>query len=332
MYLSALTIGYAVPGSDFEAVTHGVFQSAANLQLTKAGKLITLVGSGEADLPQGIRLDTPTDFSFAGLGTGEAVTCRDGILRINSISLTADLCKVRIWKCDLPALNVDMTNAAVGFAWRSVWEALNKRQLLSGAEIVADNLFNPDEIAQSVISRRAGEAIRALVDATRQRNLDDISMLNTLIGLGTGLTPSGDDLLVGYLAGLWCLVRGRPDREQFISGLGRRVVRLSRRTNDISRTYLYHAARGQVSSRLAALAEAISRGESGGPLLSTAKSAMRVGHTSGMDAVTGLLFGLATWDILPFINSVVPIWLQDLPWLYPSLAFPSVDKVWNMNA
>jgi len=58
---------------------------------------------------------------------------------------------------------------------------------------------------------------------------------------------------------------------------------------------------------------------------------MRVGHTSGMDVVTGLLFGLATWDILPFINSVVPIWLQDLPWLYPSLAFPSVDKVWNMK-
>jgi hypothetical protein len=197
VYLSALTIGYAVPEGDFEASVHSVFQSAANLRLAKSGKLLSLIGSGEADLPQGIRLDTPADFSFAGLGAGEAAACRDGILRIDCISLTVDFHKARIWKCDLPTLNVDLTNPAVESAWRFVWQALNKRQLLSGAEIIADNLFNSDEMAQSVISRRAGEAIHALVDATRQRNLGDISMLNTLIGLGTGLTPAGDDLLPG---------------------------------------------------------------------------------------------------------------------------------------
>jgi hypothetical protein len=297
MYLSALTIGYAVPGDDFEAVTHSVFESAANLQLSKGGKLITLVGSGEADLPQGIRLDMPADFSFASLGVGEAAVCRDGILRIDCISLTVSLHKARIWKCDLPALNIDLTNSSVESAWRSVWDALNKRQSQAGAEIVADDLLRSDETLRAGVPQKAREAMRGLLQATRQADLTDAATaVRALIGLGSGLTPAGDDLLAGYLAGLWCTVQNERGREQFLSGLGGAVVRLSRQTNDISRTYLYHAARGQVSSRLTALAEVISRGESGEPLLTIAESAMRVGHSSGMDAVTGLLLGLEAWE------------------------------------
>jgi hypothetical protein len=109
------------------------------------------------------------------------------------------------------------------------------------------------------------------------------------------ITPSGDDLLVGYLAGLWCAVLDNSERAQFVANLGKAVVRLSRRTTDISRAYLYHAARGQVSSRLADLAEAICRGENLERISMTVESAMQVGHTSGMDVVTGLLIGLVIW-------------------------------------
>jgi hypothetical protein len=122
------------------------------------------------------------------------------------------------------------------------------------------------------------------------------SSIEKLIGLGAGLTPSGDDLLVGYLAGLWCAVWDKSELAQSVSNLGKVVVRLSRQTNDISRTYLYHASRGQVSSRLADLAEVICRGQNSDRLLTTVASAMQVGHTSGMDAVTGLLIGLAAWE------------------------------------
>jgi hypothetical protein len=62
-----------------------------------------------------------------------------------------------------------------------------------------------------------------------------------------------------------------------------------------SRIYLYHAVRGQVSSRLVALAKAIARGEDSSHLLQTAEDAMQVGHSSGMETVTGLLVGLSAW-------------------------------------
>ena len=294
MYLNAITIGYAVPSENFTASVHSVFQSAINLQLYDSDKLLTLLASGEMDLPQGIRLDTPKDYTFEIFSVGEQVTCQDNVLRLDS--LTVDLRSARRWRCDLPILKADTTKPAVSAAWNCVWEALNKRQILSKAEIVAEYLFRSDEIKSTSISRKAGKSMQNLVKATRRYDSTNTSVVNSLIGLGSGLTPSGDDLLIGYMTGLWCTVQGRRERVQFVSDMGETIIRRSSKTNDISRTYLYHATQGQVSIRLANLAEAIGRGENPDRLLEAAEAAMRVGHTSGMDVVTGLLVGFAAWE------------------------------------
>ncbi|MDI6770393.1 MAG: DUF2877 domain-containing protein [Anaerolineales bacterium] len=333
MYIEAISVGCGLPRTDFAACVHSVFQSAANLRLARGSRLLTLLASSQADLPQGIRLNTPQGFSFERLSLGEQATSRDGLLRFEpsrcyaNSSLTIELRGASRWKCDLPGLNADLTVPAVAAAWESVCQALSKRQELSGSDILAGNLFRPNAAFQAG-ARKAGEALRKLVDLTRRYDLSDTSAVGALIGLGTGLTPGGDDLLVGYLAGLWCTVRDSDERARFISTLGKTVIRLSRQTNDISRTYLYHAARGQVSSRLAALAEAIcaqhpsmnshrpgvlpggqrllGRGDNSDRLLDAAEAAMRVGHTSGMEAVAGLLVGLTVWN-----NSKTPPPLAD---------------------
>ncbi|HEX2995414.1 MAG TPA: DUF2877 domain-containing protein [Anaerolineales bacterium] len=292
MYLSAISLGYAVPDGSFDASVHSVFRSALNLRLNGENNLITLIASNDDDLPQGIRIEIPDEFTFEDFGLGELVFCRDGILRFNNNSLTIQLSGARRWKCDLPALEFDRADPATSAAWRFVWEALNERQRISKAEIVAERLL--DESKQEGVLHRASKAMRDLRHATQQYQ-SNIPAVEGLIGLGSGLTPSGDDLLVGYLAGLWCAVRGQSERAQFISRLGETVVSLSSRTNDISRTYLYHAVRGQVSSRLANLAEAISQGTNHERLSEIAEASFKVGHTSGMDAVTGLLIALTAW-------------------------------------
>jgi len=297
MYIEVLTSGYAVPQPNFDATVHSVFQSAANLRLTRDGKLLTLVTAGEADLPQGIRLNSPTGFSFDGLQVGEALVCRGGLVRLDKLALTISFHNAITWKCDLPALKMDFAKLEVQSAWRVVWNVLNTRQLLAKAEIVADNLFRPGEEPQAVMPKKARLAMQVLVRATQEADLMAASAAaKILTGLGPGLTPAGDDLLAGYLAGLWCAVGDHRDHVQFVSNLGKQVVRLSRRTNDISRTYLDHAVNGQVSSRFAALVEAISRGESPEALLKIAENAMHCGHTSGMDTVTGLLVGIFAWN------------------------------------
>ena len=299
MYRRAISIGDAVPRTDSNATVHSVFRSAMNLHLTRGSKLLTLVASSEADLPQGIRVASSGDFSFEVFRAGEQANCRDDILRLGL--LTVELCDARRWKCDLPALQADLTNLAVSTSWQRAWQTLNERQIQSNAEIVAEDLFRSDQTIRAGVPRKVGEATRNLVEAARRYNLSAASSVRALIGLGAGLTPSGDDLLVGYLAGLWCSVLDKRERVKFVGSLGKAVIRLSCRTNNISRTYLYHASRGQVSSRLAELAETICRGENSDRLTSTIESALRVGHTSGMDAITGLLLGLVTW-----VNPALP--------------------------
>jgi hypothetical protein len=296
MHLNAISIGYAIPRTDFDATVHSVFHSAINLRLNKWISLLTLVTSNEANLPQGIRVDTPDDFSFGVFSPGESVTCRDDILRFGSSALTIDMHGAGSFICDLASLQANMSDLSAASAWRYVWQILNERQIQLNAEIIAQDLFRSDEKIRAGVPRKAGEAMRELFVAARQFDLAAASSINALIGLGSGLTPSGDDLLVGYLAGLWCTVQDRPERLQFVSDLGKEIIRLSQQTNDISQTYLSHASRGQVSSRLTNLAEVICRGKNLDHLLAAVKPAMQAGHTSGMDAATGLLIGLVNWE------------------------------------
>jgi hypothetical protein len=296
MHLKVISIGYAVPRMDFDSTVHSVFHSAINLSLDKGRSLLTLVTSNEADLPQGIRVDTPENFSFEIFRAGELVTCRDDLLRFSSSALTIDLHGAGLFSCNLPALQADMTNPVVATAWRRAWQTLNERQIHSGAEIIAQDLFRSGETIRAGGPRKAGEAMQSLFKATQRYELtSSVSPARALIGLGAGLTPSGDDLLVGYLAGLWCSVSDMSERVQFISSLGKTIIQLSQQTTDISRAYLFHASRGEVSSRLVDLAEAICHGENSDRLVAITESAMQAGHTSGMDVVSGLLVGLATW-------------------------------------
>ena len=263
--------------------------------------MLTLFAGKEADLPQGIRVDPPGDPDFGAFQPGQNVTCRQDTLHCGS--LTVELQGAALWKCDLPSLRGNLTKPGVHGAWQGAWQALNKRQMLRGAEIVGEELMRPDETRPPSVLSRMSEGIRGLLDATRRYDLASAPSLASMIGLGSGLTPSGDDILVGYLAGLWSTSHARPDRTRFISNLGEAVIGLSNRTNAISSTYLYHSARAQVSSRLAELAAAICGGKAAASVLPVAEAAMQVGHTSGMDAVTGLLIGLAAWTDAPMFPS-----------------------------
>ncbi|MGE5320477.1 MAG: DUF2877 domain-containing protein, partial [Hyphomicrobiaceae bacterium] len=143
---------------------------------------------------------------------------------------------------------------------------------------------------------QAARCLRTIMEATRRSGTVPSEALRALIGLGPGLTPSGDDLVAGYLIGLRCAARGKKERLRFLSDLGSAVIRLSAQTNDISRTCLFHAARGRASSRVLDLAGAICSGAPRAQAVKHTVAAMRLGHTSGADTVTGLLIGLAVWD------------------------------------
>ena len=293
--LRAISLGSAVPRLSFETTVHSAFRSAANLQLVGEAALLTLLLSGQGDLPQGIRVEAPERFTFEDLAVGTAGSCRDGVLTLGR-SIVVDLRHGNYWECDLSTLDADMTDPAVGAAWRCVWHALSERRERSAYALLDGGLPHEVRGHQSIVVQQMRQAVRRMLDATEEFDLAGMQAAGSLVGLGPGLTPGGDDLLTGYLAGLWCATRGKVERRDFVSAVGDLVIRFSNRTNDIGRTYLGHAARGQVASLLVDLAAAICRGENRARVLACAEGAVDVGHTSGMAAVHGLLLGLQAWD------------------------------------
>ena len=291
MRVHAVSIGQAVPRENFDASIQSVFDSAVNLRLTQQDRLITVLLSDHYELPQGIRLATQA-VPLNLLKIDQHAAVRGGILRFASSALSIDLRGAPVWTCPIPALNTDMSSSSVQEGWTMVWGLLNKRQRLHATDIIASDLFQGN--TGSALSQRMSEPVMELIVSTERLDTEaSLQAAQKMIGLGPGVTPSGDDLLIGFLAGLWSLAGENQPRLSFIQSFGSALSSITTQTNEISRTYLYYATRGQFASSLSNLAEAIAKG---GEVSQAAQYAMRVGHSSGMDSVTGLLIGLRIWD------------------------------------
>lgn len=110
-----------------------------------------------------------------------------------------------------------------------------------------------------------------------------------LIGLGPGLTPSGDDYLGGVLVGLRWLGRG-PQADSLWRWL---EPRLPERTSAISAAHLAAAASGQVHEALHEVMDDLSAWQAP-DLLPALARLDTVGHTSGWDALAGTVAAART--------------------------------------
>ena len=139
-----------------------------------------------------------------------------------------------------------------------------------------------------------------LARAARALQADEAARaLERLIGRGPGLTPSGDDLITGFLAGLFSTTGDDRARRAFLEAFCLTVAAAAAATADISRAYLTHAAAGWFAEPLVTLARQIGAGADRGAIESATTAALRVGHTSGGAGVFGLLLGLAAWGSRP---------------------------------
>jgi hypothetical protein len=139
-----------------------------------------------------------------------------------------------------------------------------------------------DSLAQRVLNMR----LLALREAYRNADADAIAhAVHGLIGLGPGLTPAGDDALIGWLAGIELLGTDRR-RELLCQAVRERVTR----TTDVSRAHLEDALAGEFSEPLARFANALLRSPAEAPRALADLAA--VGATSGLDAAAGLFAAL----------------------------------------
>ena len=110
-----------------------------------------------------------------------------------------------------------------------------------------------------------------------------------LIGLGPGLTPSGDDFLCGFLGTLSLVSPFLGDQGMDIIDLNRRVMSsIDGRTNPISHAYLRHYSRGEPSGSTSRMIQSILDGTESS-IEESIIDMCRVGHSSGTDIALGVL-------------------------------------------
>jgi hypothetical protein len=104
----------------------------------------------------------------------------------------------------------------------------------------------------------------------------------SLAGLGPGLTPAGDDLLLGIMHGLWAT---RADATGLITAI---AAAATPRTHALSAAWLTAAAAGEAAEPWHALISALAAADKAA-LRSAVLHILPTGHTSGADSLAGFL-------------------------------------------
>ena len=127
---------------------------------------------------------------------------------------------------------------------------------------------------------------RWLDDALAERGRSSPHPVADLLGAGHGLTPSGDDCIVGVLVGLHALGERR-----VAASVARAVARYApHRTTRLSAAHLEAACGGEAIEPVHAAIEAVAGTTSPEPALDALE---RYGHGSGFDALAGVLLAAA---------------------------------------
>lgn len=181
-------------------------------------------------------------------------------------------------------------------AWFAAWRELERAARPDGFGA----LFHPPAAlsasspATALLVRRARHALPLLMAATRACDaLAAEPAVEALAGVGPGLTPSGDDVLIGYACGLSLACR-TPHRFAFLAAFRAMLVRVSETTSAASRSHVQRAAAGEPPQWLRAPMNALAHGDAAATA-AAARDATRIGHTSGVDTMLGLLLSLAAW-------------------------------------
>jgi hypothetical protein len=296
---TAIAIGPEVPAGDFTFHVHSVFGSAMNLGVDGRRFLVTLVGPEADDQPQGIRLASSERFDAWPVRPGDPGRRAGDRLVFGDVT-----------KGGRPI--VDLASAAVAGrreiakldprdgAWNAAWAEcvcwLEARQEREGAALRLAALRGGAAPAEAVGTRLAS-AGRAVGDALCAGDADSARLVAArMVGLGTGLTPSGDDLLCGLLAALWCTKIEGTEDARLLAGWGAALATMLDRTTVAGATLLECAIAGSFSGALRDLAAELA-GRSPGDRAHALGAAMgrlcAMGHTSGMDTAAGFLFGLS---------------------------------------
>jgi hypothetical protein len=240
----------------------GAYGRACNL-INSDGEVLTLVMSETSLPPFGAVVDASDAKPFRGLWPGQPVRVSSGHVEAGGYTLEFDGAVEWNPMPDWPGISVAMRADLSGL------------QDLTG--LVRDSPRRPAECLQDL------EAASLLTHGLQSGDeAACVEAAHKLAGLGPGLTPAGDDFLVGAMLAAWAGLCGSSAVEMCWAI----AEAAAPRTTALSGAYLRAAGRGACAYRWHALFGALASRDRTG-LEMTAGDLLAVGHTSGADALAG---------------------------------------------
>ncbi len=255
-----------------------VFDKAINVRVSDS-RLVSIVRHAAAMTPMSLLCPRFLDCEEIQPRVGQRVTFRNGILAAHG------------WHIDLRGTERFEGRAVIGEPFEMDAQKLGLFEKILNFSGQKDGLLGvtQDGDPRNSFVRKGREIVEKIMSNGRDqvaRHLAEFS------GLGPGFTPAGDDLIVGFLMGeaLAC----REDR--FISGPSSFALlqKAAKGTCDAGRTLIWMALKGRFPRFLCHAAAELSRAETTKQMLAMVTHATRYGHSSGTDALTGLLLYFKT--------------------------------------
>lgn len=284
---------------------HSVFQRVVNVQ-TGSGRFVSFATADVPPAPGMVVTDLPPAVGWPGFGLapGFPVTGNRREARLSGGEAT--VC-IALERAAVVAPMIDGPVPIVPDAVPAMVEAAARHGRRSGAGGFAESGFGPLlPFAARLVASPAtpppladpfcAAAYAHLSDLVRAVRSGDTAAVGRaargLIGLGPGLTPSGDDALAGFMVALALTAKTLGFLDFVLEKVNPAIVEgLPGRTTELSGDFLRHAALGHGSAPVEGVAGAILAGDEQG-LAAAVDSLCGVGATSGVDQLWGVLVGI----------------------------------------
>jgi hypothetical protein len=261
------------------AVVHSVYKSTINCMVDD--RIFSLQHQEMPITPLSINLDIPKKvFELIRVNRGDEVQfTKEGLVAFNSMFTKQN---ADIFDCDLSEGTHTLDKEKITRLTDHILKYIEKGEFGRIANSLKENQTIPLTFAGNYVSG-------VLLKLSNSQNVSEIGSLSAqLIGVGEGLTPSGDDFNCGMLAAQYYL-RGYEYADALKAQLITQISQRINTTTIISKEFLVYACEGKFSQMVKNI---LIKSQQDLDVTSEIIKIRDVGHTSGIDFLTGLYFGL----------------------------------------
>lgn len=253
---------------------HSVFEHAINIRLDD--ELLVLTTPDVGVLPNGVVLGA-WDLRQTGVVHGQSVAADRDSITVAAAALRVGLGRAAVVGTLISARGVSSPQLRAGVE-RARRAASARAPVVGLGPVLRGGDGDADAFAGSIMASLA-EIRRAALSGDLARVADTTT---ALVGVGWGLTPSGDDVLVGMTAVL------RAMGETLAETIAGAAAAARSRTTLVAGSLLSHAAAGDYAQRVQRAVNAIVSDVDVAP---TVANTLRWGASSGADLLVGILVG-----------------------------------------